>query len=316
MTEQHPIPTTPPLDVLIVGAGPAGLTAALVLGRQQRQVLVVDSGEPRNATVTDMHMYLGRDGTDPAVLRADGLDELRAHPNVRVLRGRVDSVEAADRGFTATVGAERFTARHLLLAGGVRDQADLAPGCAERWGRQLFHCPFCHGFESKGRSIAVIGSGPRDALKARYIADRFSDDVTLIAGGIEDGAEMIDLAAGAGVTIVDARLVSLSGGSDLTVLELSDGRELTAEVVYTVPPHALSDPLPVRLGCELSELDLIAVDPFMETSVAGVFAAGDAAHIRGTAEPLHFVAQAVADGQRAAVAIEQRLYLASIPAGA
>lgn len=144
---------TTDVDILIVGAGPAGLSAALVLGRQQRRVLLVDDGRPRNASVTEMHMYLSRDGDDPAHLRTLAYGEVAGHPNVTVRSGEVTAITGSAGGFHARVvpsgdrsSAEDVDSRIVLLAGGITDDVSGLPGLAERWGRDVHHCAYCHGF--------------------------------------------------------------------------------------------------------------------------------------------------------------------------
>lgn len=170
-------------DVVVVGGEPAGLSATLVLGRQRRRVLLVDAGEPRNASAAEMHMYLGRDGADPAQLLADGRAEVDVYPTVTRRAGRVTGVRGALDDFTLDLddGTEVRT-RRLLLAGGQVDEPLDVPGLAQRWGGSVFHCPFCHGYETTGMALVVIGNGLAGMLAA-YVRDRFSDDVVLATHG-------------------------------------------------------------------------------------------------------------------------------------
>lgn len=153
-------------DVVIVGAGAAGLSAALVLGRQKRSVLVVDGGQPRNAPAAEMHMYLGRDGGAPAHLLADGRAEIEAYPTVERISGQVGAVGGADGAFEVTIDdGMPVQARKLFFAVGVTDVPWEIPGLAERWGSGVFHCPFCHGFETDGLTLAVLANGPDAGLE-------------------------------------------------------------------------------------------------------------------------------------------------------
>lgn len=166
-------------DVAIVGGGPAGLSAALVLGRQLRRVLVVDSRHPRNQAAAEMHMYLGREGTRPASLLADGRAELQDYEAVEQWEGEIVAVTGAVDDFSLELGDGRQArARRLLLTGGLVDVPYDIDGLAERWGSSVFHCPFCHGHENRGRRLGVIGNGPSASLAA-YLADRYSEDVVL-----------------------------------------------------------------------------------------------------------------------------------------
>ncbi|MDQ3462850.1 MAG: NAD(P)/FAD-dependent oxidoreductase, partial [Actinomycetota bacterium] len=168
---------------MIVGGGPAGLSAALVLGRQLRRVLVVDSRQPRNQAAVEMHMYLGREGTNPAKFLADGRAELQDYETVEQWEGEIVIVTGAVDGFSLELGDGRQArARRLLLTGGLVDVPYDIDGLAERWGSSVFHCPFCHGHENRDRRLAVIGNGPSASLAA-YLADRYSDDVILFTHG-------------------------------------------------------------------------------------------------------------------------------------
>ncbi|AZT99672.1 MAG: NAD(P)/FAD-dependent oxidoreductase [Brevibacterium sp.] len=315
---------TTDVDILIVGAGPAGLSAALVLGRQQRRVLLVDDGRPRNASVTEMHMYLSRDGDDPAHLRTLAYGEVAGHPNVTVRSGEVTAITGSAGGFHARVvpsgdrsSAEDVDSRIVLLAGGITDDVSGLPGLAERWGRDVHHCAYCHGFESLARQVGVLARTPADIMLSRYIADRFSSDVTVFTGGLgsdDDTAAMISETRARGVRIHPRTPVGLEGRPGRPSIRVAEegtdgGQDREFEIVFHRPPERQSNTLAEQLGCALTDDGLIAVTPTMTTSVPGVFAAGDAARNPDSPAPMQFVASAVADGQRASVWIEQDLFL-------
>lgn len=293
-------------DVLIIGAGPAGLEAALVLGRQQRRVCVVDDGHPRSAPVTEFHMYLGRDGGRPADLRRDARREVEAHPNVTFISGRAGEVTGSAGNFTAAVGDQKVQAACVLIATGVVDQLPEIPGLAERWGQQVGHCAYCDGFEALGRTVAVVALDPMDAILARYLADRFSDRMVLHAGKIQDATDALALARDGGVEVTDLMVTGFSG-EDPVELALSDGSTSTAEAVFVRPPTVLGSDLGEQLSCELTDDGLVAVSATQQTSVDGVFAAGDGARLRDAPAPVQFVLAGAAAGQHAAVWIEQFL---------
>ncbi|MFN3600551.1 MAG: NAD(P)/FAD-dependent oxidoreductase [Dietzia sp.] len=160
-----PSPTPSVVEVAVIGAGPAGLTAALVLGRQKRTVALIDSGQPRNAPATEMHMYLGLDGRPPAELRSVGTDEVRAHPRVRVVHSTVTGVEIAEGDGPIRLSTQdggEIHAERVLLTTGVHDDVSGIPGVAERFGQGVFHCPFCHGHEVDRRRLAVLTDNPEN----------------------------------------------------------------------------------------------------------------------------------------------------------
>lgn len=311
MNQTHTTPAELPgrVDVLVVGAGPAGLSTALVLGRQQRRVLCVDSGRPRNESAGEMHMYLTRDGEDPATVRALGRAELARHPQVVLQRGEVVTVSGGPGALRAELADGRHvTASRLVLAGGVRDQLEDLPGLAGRWGSDVVHCPYCHGFETLGRSVVVLLNEPADAMMARYVADRFASSTVLCTRGREVPDELLQGARAAGVEVDTRPVVALDGAPGAVVVRLADGAERRCQVVFHRPAVEQASPLPAALGCRTDDHGLLLVSPTMATSVPGVFAAGDCAVTEGAPAPLAFVSSAVADGQRAAVWVEQELF--------
>ncbi len=301
-------------EAIVIGGGPAGLSAALVLGRQRRRVLVVDEGRPRNRPATEMHMYLGRDGKPPAMLLADGRAEIAAYPTVEFREERVVRAEGKLGDFVLTLadGAEERAAR-LLLATGVTDRPIDVPGLAELWGRGVFHCPFCHGYETNGKTIAVIGNGP-EAMLAGYVADRYSDDVVLCPNGPADLPEPVAAALAArNVTINPVPLAAVEGEPDALTLRFADGAGLDRQAVYHRAPTHPNTALAADLGCELLGDGCVQVDEYGRTSIAGVYAAGDAAHLKAVPEPVTLVGPSAADGVRAAVWLEQDLFTTSLP---
>jgi thioredoxin reductase len=301
-------------DVIVVGGGPAGLSAALVLGRQRRRVLLVDAGEPRNAPAAEMHMYLGRDGGSPAQLLADGRAEVDAYPTVERRAGRVVDVSGAVDRFRVRLrdGAEE-RARRLVLAGGQVDVPDDVPGLAERWGSSVFHCPFCHGYETAGRTLAVLGNGVA-AMLAAYVRDRFSDDVVLCTGGPAQLPEPVAaLVAQRGIAVREQPLVAVDGELDALVLRFADGTELPRDAVYHRAPTRPGDDLAARLGARVLPDGFVEVDEFGRTTVPGVSAVGDAARLAALPDGLTLVGPGAADGVRAAVWLEQELFRSGLP---
>ncbi|MCY7342752.1 MAG: NAD(P)/FAD-dependent oxidoreductase [Pseudonocardia sp.] len=301
-------------DVVVVGGGPAGLSAAVVLGRQRRRVLVVDAGEPRNARAAEMHMYLGRDGGSPAALLVDGRAEVDAYPTVERRIGRVVSVEGETDGFDVElVGAGRESARRLLLATGQMDTPADVPGLGERWGTSVFHCPFCHGYETTGKTLAVLGNGV-GAMLAAYVRDRFSDDVVLCTNGPSTlPPPVAELLPARGISVVETPLTAVEGELDGLTLRFADGSSLARDAVYHRAPTHQSADLAAQLGAELLPDGCVQVDEFGRTTVAGVFAAGDSARLAALPDALTLVGPGAADGVRAAVWLEQELFRSELP---
>ena len=307
---------SPDVDVLVVGAGPAGLTAATVLGRQMRRVLVVDAGAPRNRDAGESHMLLTRDGAAPAEILRLGRAEASSYPGVEFRRGVVESVTGRAGRFTAVVSGRTVTAALVLLAVGQADQVTGTPGLADLWGRGVYHCGYCHGFESAGTPIGVVAARAQDAILGRYLADRFSDDVVLFTGGIAlDDAARAMLDAG-GVRVEESPVARVSGAEPEIVVMLDDGTRVTRARLFHRPDAVQSTGLVASLGCEMDgDWATVLVDPTQATSVPGVFAAGDCAQQRGLPAPTGFLATGSGDAQRAAVWIETALFMASLGAG-
>lgn len=310
MTADNPIPAE--VDALTVGGGPAGLTAALVLGRQQRRVLLADTGRPRNERAERMHMYLGRDGTDPAELRRAAHSELAVHPNVRRVDAEVTTVQGTAGDFAAEVDGQSVRARTVLLAGGVRDELGPLPGLSERWGADVHHCAYCHGYETLGRRIGVLARIPVDIVLSSYVSDRFASGVTLFSAGLDPDDEFssgaLSQARERGITIDSREVIGLGGTPGAPRVDVAGGGAEEFDAIFHRPALVQANDLAAALGCTTTEDGLIEVGPTAATSVEGVFAAGDAARMAAAPAPMQFVAAAVADGQRAAVWMEQQLF--------
>ncbi|NUU25388.1 MAG: NAD(P)/FAD-dependent oxidoreductase [Streptomycetaceae bacterium] len=299
------------VDVAVVGGGPAGLNAALVSGRQRRRVLLVDSGRPRNAPAHETHMLLSRDGFSPAALRAAARSDLDAYPTVELRAGSVVDARAVSGGFELALDDGRTArARKLILATGQTDVLADIPGLAERFGDGVFHCPFCHGYETRGMALAVIGSDPASVMLALYVADRFADDVVLATHGAQPSDEHRTLLDAAGVGIRTEAVVRVAGKPGALELEFAAGPALGREAVFHRTRIRQHSDLAARLGCALLPDGCVRVDEFQRTSVPGVFAAGDMARLEALPDALTFVVTGAADGARAAVWADQEMFRA------
>jgi thioredoxin reductase len=292
-------------DVVIAGGGPAGLSAALALGRARRRVLVVDSGRGRNSPADAVHGYLTQDGTSPARVREIAHGELSAYPSIRIAEGTVKDIAP---GFTLTLENREVSARRVLVATGVVDDLPGIDGLGELWGRGVFHCPYCHGYEVRDEPIAVLAVEPDDVSLAAKVAC-YSGSVVLCTGGRitlgEDRAALLDRLGVRIRTEPIARLEAEDERLRRIVFEAGPAAEATALFVHGVTRQA-SD-LAERLGCELLDDGSVAVDDMQLTSVPGVYAAGDLARRPSMPLPGSMVSLAVAAGTVAGVAIDQDL---------
>ena len=216
-------------DVVVIGGGAAGLSAALVLGRARRRVAVVDHGQPRNAPAAHIHGFLSRDGMPPSDLLAAGRAEVSAY-GVTLIDAQVVGIEA---GFTVVlVGHGRLRARRILIATGSRDELPDIPGVAERWGRDLLHCPYCHGWEVRDQPIAVLGSNPGSVAHALLVR-QWSDDLVYFPHTLEPTNDELAQLQARGVQVVRGEVARLVvEGDRLTGVQLSDGRVTPRTAVF------------------------------------------------------------------------------------
>jgi thioredoxin reductase len=286
-------------DVLIIGGGAAGLSAALVLGRARRRVVVVDAAEPRNAPAAHMQGFLSRDGTPPRELLAAGRAEIETY-GVEFVNDRV--VEIAP-GFKARLADGRgVEAKHVLLATGAKDDLPDIPGLRERWGRDFLHCPYCHGWEVRDQPLGVLATGP-GSVEYAHLLRGWSDDVILFTHthAITD-AERATLSA-RGIVVLDGAVERLViGGDHLQAVELTDGRTVPRAALFMRPAlSAHPDGPAAALGCESGPDGLVRVDAEGRTSVPRVWAAGNATNPRAQ------VITAAGEGSAVAIAINTEL---------
>jgi thioredoxin reductase len=295
-------------DCVIVGGGAAGLSAGLVLGRARRRTLLVDAGHQSNLAAHGSGGLLGHDGRAPAELYAAGRRELSAYPSVALRTGEVVAGECVADVFALTLADGRCErTRRVLLATGMEYRPPPVPGLAPLWGRSVFHCPFCHGWEMRDRPLAVLARGER-AMHAALLLRGWSDDVVLLTDGPgdldDDGRGRL---AAAGV-VTDERPVAEIVGRDgeLEAIEFADGGRLERRGLLVPTTMHQRSRLAEQLGAAVAEptpsaVDPVRVDPLGRTTAPGVFAAGDL----GVQMPQ--VAAAIAAGSRAAAAVVQSL---------
>ncbi|MGW2962327.1 NAD(P)/FAD-dependent oxidoreductase [Streptomyces sp. NPDC001220] len=300
-------------EVVVVGGGAAGLSAALVLGRARRRTLVVDAGEPRNAPAAHMQGFLSRDGMPPGEFLAAGREEI-ARYGVELVRDR--AVEASrDGDFTVSLASGRqVRARQLVVATGLKDELPPVPGVAERFGRDVLHCPYCHGWEVRDQAFGVLATTPMSVHQALMVT-QWSKDVTLFLhqlAGTELSDDDLRRLAAAGVRVVPGEVAGLRVEDDrLTGVRLSDGGVHAREALFVAPRPVPRNDLLVGLGAELAQTPFGAypvIDERGQTTVPGLWAAGNAS---GFAEQ---VVNAASRGYRAGAAINGELLFADLDA--
>lgn len=289
-------------DCVVVGGGAAGLSAALVLGRATRATLVIDAGRPSNAVAHGIGGLLGHDGRPPADLYAVGRAELETYPDVQVRSGSVLDVDRGDVFTVRLADGTAVTTRRLLLATGMDYRLPAIPGLTEHWGAEVFHCPFCHGWEVRGAPLGVLARGPR-AVHSGLMLRGWSDDIVVLTDG-EDGLGDDDTALlqAAGVTVDRRRVTAVRDAQRGLAVVFADGAELSRAGVMVAVEVAQRSPLADQLGVRFNDANPLSaegvwVDDLGRTSVPGVFAAGD------VTVQLPQVAAAIAAGSKAAASV-------------
>jgi thioredoxin reductase len=304
-------------EVIVVGGGAAGLSAALVLGRARRRTLVVDAGEPRNAPSAHMQGYLGRDGMSPAEFLAAGREEI-ARYGVELVRDRVVDVNrTADDDFTVVLATGRTVrARRLVVATGLKDELPPVDGVAERFGRDVLHCPYCHGWEVRDQAFGVLATTAMSVHQALMVT-QWSKDVTCFLHEVAESElseQDVRRLAAAGVKVVTGKVAGLVVEEDrLTGVRLEDGTVYEREALFVAPRAVPQTELFVKLGAEMNETPFGSypvIDERGLTSVPGLWAAGNAS---GFAEQ---VINAASRGYRAGATINGELLMADLDAAA
>ena len=285
-------------DVLVIGGGAAGLSAAMVLLRARRTVVVVDAGEPRNAPAAQMHGFLSRDGMSPRDLSAAGRSEVAGYGGVLI----DDTVVGVEPGFRVRLAnGQQLSARRILVATGLRDELPDVPGVRERWGRDLLHCPYCHGYEVRDQPLGVLGGGP-DAVQHAFLVRQWSADVTLFAHTADVTPEQREQLTARGISVVDGTVARLVVDNDrLHGVELADGTVVPRSAVFVRPAFVPNSDMLTDLGCAVDENGWAVHDSTGRTTVAGVWVTGNAA------DPRAQVITAAGQGSAAAIALNADL---------
>ncbi|MFD4180129.1 NAD(P)/FAD-dependent oxidoreductase [Rhodococcus sp. NPDC058514] len=277
-------------DVVIVGGGAAGLSGAVALTRARRSVLVVDAGEPRNAPAGHVHNYLTREGTPPAELLVAGRAEAQAYGG-EIVSGTVASARATGGdGFRVELTDGRsVSARRLLVTTGLVDELPDVPGVAERWGREVLHCPYCHGWEVRDRAIGILATGPLAAHQALMWRQWSADVTVFLHTAAEPGADELEQLDARGVTVVRGEVAGLEVADDqFTGVRMSSGELVPRHAMVVAPRFEARAGFLRELGLEPAEQAMaghvigsyIAADPMGATAVPGVWAAGNVTDLK------------------------------------
>ena len=291
-------------DVIIVGAGPAGLSAGLILGRCRRSVLICDTGRPRNAASTAVHGYLTREGISPREFLETGRRELGRYDTVQLRHVGAADARCDEQGsFSVTLDDGSIVAsRKLLIATGVCDNLPQIDGIRELYGRSVFHCPYCDGWELRDQPIAIYGKGAR-GLGLSLELTAWSHDLVLCT----DGPPEIDMEGRArlernGIAVREERVVALKGRDGILERIVFDaGEPLARRAMFFSTGQFQQSALAIRLGCEFNDKGTVRTGKYESTHLSGLFVAGDASRA------VQWVVVAAAEGAEAAFAINTDL---------
>ena len=294
----------PHYDVVIVGAGPAGLSAALILGRCRRRVLVCDTGRPRNAASHALNGYLTRDGINPREFLAAGRKELERYDTVELRSVAVtDGACRDDRCFEVVLeNGERIVSRKLLIATGVRDNVPTIDGFADLYGRSVFHCPYCDGWEVRDQPLAIYGRGARGYGLSLELTAWSRDLVLCTDGPGEIDRDGLDRLARNGISVREERVARLEGRDGiLEHVVFENGDRLARRALFFTTGQSQRSDLSIRLGCEVNEKGTVRTGKYETTHLPGLYVAGDASRA------VQWVVVAAAEGAEAAFAINTDL---------
>ncbi|WP_426562423.1 NAD(P)/FAD-dependent oxidoreductase [Angustibacter sp. McL0619] len=292
-------------EVVIIGGGAAGLSAALVLSRARRAVAVVDAGQPRNAPAAHMHGFLGWDGASPAALLKQGRDEVTSYGG-QLISGIVtdlvaDSIDGTTRFEVTLAGGKSLQAGRVLITTGLRDELPDITGVAERWGRDVLHCPYCHGYEVRDQPLGVLGGTP-EAVAHALLVRQWSPDVVFFTNTSELTVQDHERLTARGIGIVESPVARLTVANDrLSGVQLESGKVVARSAVFVRPQFVANGDLLVRVGCATHDNGWVVADSVGATTVPGVWVAGNAVNPRAQ------VVTAAGEGSAAAIAINADL---------
>lgn len=294
-------------DVAVVGAGSAGLQAALTLGRMNRPIAVFGTDRYRNDPATEMHNFLGHDGAPPAELRAAARADLGRYRAVDVRDQEVTAIDGDTGAFTLRLAdGATVTARRVLLATGVADTLPDVPGLDELWGDVVAHCPYCHGHELTGLPVGILGTDPSIPLRAAML-QRIASELVVLTDGDDLDADTAGALKRMDVEVRAERVTGVGRGPLGASVRLAGAASVELGGLFVAPAWAQAAPFAEQLGLDLSPMGAILVDGFGRTSRAGVYAAGDIAQPPGLPMPMASVLAAAAGGQLAAASCDREL---------
>lgn len=290
-------------DVIIIGGSYAGLSAAMSLGRALRNVLVIDAGQPCNRQTPHSHNFITQDGQAPAAIAQLAREQVEHYPTIQFYNGLAVAGERLENGFViATENGDRFAAKKLLFATGIRDVLPEIGGFAESWGISVIHCPYCHGYEVRNEPTVILGNGEYGFEFGKMISN-WTGDLTLLTNGASTlKSEDAELLQKRGIRVIETEVDRFEHeNGTVRKIFLRDGTGLSVKALYAKPEFVQHCDIPEGLGCELTEHGYIRVSETGRTTVDGVYACGD------NSNAIRAVSMAVASGTMAGATINREL---------
>ncbi len=285
----------PNYDVLIIGGSYAGLSAAMALGRSMRKVLIIDSGKPCNWQTPHSHNFIPNDGKTPAAISKEAKHQVLQYPTITFINDLATQAKKIEFGFQVTTeSGKNFTARKLILATGVKDVLPDYAGFSDCWGISVLHCPYCHGYEVRGKEIGIIADGPMGYELSKLISN-WTDKLTVFTSGITifDDEHLVKLEQH-NIKLDERQIDFLHHDKGyITKIQFKDGTFHKLDALFARPQCEQNSEIAKMLGCDFTEEGLVAVDSLRKTSVVGVFAVGDCTTL------FRSIAGAVASGNKA-----------------
>ncbi|OCK52596.1 pyridine nucleotide-disulfide oxidoreductase [Chryseobacterium sp. CBo1] len=264
-------------EVIIIGGSYSGLSAAMALGRSLRKTLVIDSGKPCNEQTPHSHNFLTQDGKTPKEIAFLAKKQVKEYETVSFFHGKAINAKITENGFEIhTENGETFSSKKIIIATGITNEIPNVKGFAECWGISLIHCPYCHGYEYKGRKTGIIANGDK-AVHIASLVKNLTEDVTIITRGEASFTdEQKEKLAKNNIQIIESEISELKHQNGMIESVIfSDGKDVNFEAVYAALPFHQHSEIPEQLGCEFTDFRHIKTDQFQKTNIPGVFVCGD-----------------------------------------
>lgn len=288
-------------DVIIIGGSYAGLSAALSLGRSLRNILVIDSGNPCNKQTKHSHNFLSNDGKRPEKITKKAKKQVLKYPNINFISGIAEDVIIKNSGFEVITKKENYTAKIIVFATGVTDTIPLIDGFKECWGISILHCPYCHGYEMKGKKTGILGNGDMGYELAKIIY-HWAGELTLYTNGTSTlNPEQVQKLNQHKIKVIENEVEAINhkkGVIKQILFKDTEPEDLNA--LYTKLPFTQQCTIPEKLGCKFTENGFIYIDECLETSIPGIYAAGDCLTLYRS------IANAVASGNKVGAMINKK----------